>query len=461
MTVATRHAGDEVATSDALRYTALLARPTSGPPRPDGSAVGGALLRTGVADGGLGATRRPRGGRTGHGRRSTNGEPLRVLHVITRMIVGGAQENTILSCALVDRARFRSEILTGPQTGPEGSLHGEARMRGVTLHVEPALVREMHPLKDMLALVRLVRFLRRGRYDVVHTHSSKAGILGRLAARLAGVPVVVHTVHGWAFTPERPWAVFRFYVWLERLCARWCGTLIVVAKSDREEGLALGIGRQEQYMLIRSGIEIEAYRDVTVTAAEARQAISVPLNAFVVGSVGRLSPQKAPLDLVAAFADLAQERADAHLVMVGDGPLLGEVEAAVARAGLGHRVHLLGLRRDVPVLLRAFDVLALSSRWEGLPRVFPQAMAAGLPVVAVRVDGAVDAIVQGESGWLVDVGDRAGLAARLLELALDPERARRMGDAGRARVEEFSAARMVRQLEGLYERLAREAGIPT
>jgi glycosyltransferase involved in cell wall biosynthesis len=388
-----------------------------------------------------------------------SGRPLRVLHVITRMIVGGAQENCMLSCALVDRARFPSEILTGPQTGPEGSLHDETRLRGVTLHLEPALVRELDPVKDALALMRLVRYLRRGRYDVVHTHSSKAGILARLAARLAGVPVVVHTVHGWSFTPEQPWMVFWFYVCLERLCARWCRALIVVANADREEGLALGIGRQEQYALIRSGIEIETFRDVTVTVAEARQAIDVPAEGFVVGSVGRLSRQKAPLDLLAAFVDLARERADAHLVMVGDGPLRGEVEAAVTRAGLRDRVHLLGIRRDVPVLLRAFDVLALASRWEGLPRVFPQAMAAGLPVVASRVDGAADAIVPGETGWLVDVGDPAGLAGRLLELARDPDSARRMGAAGRERVEEFSALRMVRLLEELYERLAREAGI--
>jgi glycosyltransferase involved in cell wall biosynthesis len=385
--------------------------------------------------------------------------PLKVLQVITRMIVGGAQETAMLACALLDRERFRCELLTGPQTGPEGELHSETRARGVTLHVEPSLVRELNPVKDLLALLRLVLFLRRGRYDIVHTNSSKAGILGRIAARIAGVPVVVHTVHGWAFTPEQPRPVFLLYAWLERLCARWCGALVVVAQPDAEEGLALGIGRPEQYALIRSGIEIEVYRDVTVSRAAARRRVGVPEGAFVVGAVGRLSPQKAPLDLVAAFEVLARVRADAHLVLVGDGPLRDEVEVRVAGAGLAERVHLLGLRRDVPELLRAFDVLALASRWEGLPRVFPQAMAAGLPIVATRVDGAAEAVVEGETGLLVAVGDPAGLAARLVELAQDPARACSMGAAGRARVEEFSAERMVRQLEGLYDRLAREVGI--
>lgn len=381
----------------------------------------------------------------------------RVLHVITRMIVGGAQENAMLSCALVDAAIFPSEVLTGPQTGSEGSLHEETRRRGVTLHVEPMLVREVNPLKDAIALLRLVARLRRGRYDVVHTHSSKAGILGRVAARLAGVPMVVHTVHGWAFRPGQPRLAFRTYVLLERLCARWCQALVVVAEADRTEGLTLGIGRPEQYVLIRSGIEIEAFRDVGVSRAEARRRIGVPEAAFVAGSVGRLSRQKAPLDLLSAFAGVARERDDAHLVMVGDGPLRHELEAAVDRAGLRGRVHLLGLRRDVPELLRAFDVLVLASRWEGLPRVFPQAMAAGLPIVATRVDGAADAIVPGENGWLVDVGDASGMARHLLDLAADPERSREMGAAGRRRVEEFSATRMVRRLEDLYRGVDRTA----
>jgi glycosyltransferase involved in cell wall biosynthesis len=379
-----------------------------------------------------------------------------VLHVITRMIVGGAQENTMLSCALVDRDRFPSELLTGPQTGPEGQLHEETRARGVTLHVEPALVRQVHPILDAVALVRLTRFVRRGGYDVVHTHSSKAGILGRIAARLVGVPIVVHTVHGWGFTPEQPMLVYRFYAWLERLCARWCQALVVVAWPDRDEGLALGIGRASQYRLIRSGIEIEAYRDVGLSREQARARLGLPLEAFIVGSVGRLSPQKAPLDLVGAFAEVARQREDAHLVLVGDGPLRGEVEREAARAGLARRLHLMGLRRDVPELLRALDVLALTSRWEGLPRVIPQAMAAGLPIVATRVDGSPEAIADGETGFLVDVGDRAGMAACLLEVARDPARGRRMGEIGRTRVEEFSALRMARELEDLYDGLHRQ-----
>ena len=359
----------------------------------------------------------------------------------------------MLSCALIDRGRFPSDLLCGPQTGSEGELHTETRARGVPLLIEPSLVREVDPPRDLLALWRLYRFMRAGKYDVVHMHSSKAGILGRVAARLAGVRAVVHTAHGWPFTRQQSGLGRQLDIALEKMCAPLCDTIVVVAEPDRVDGLRLGVGRPEQYRLIRSGIEIEGYRDVALSRAEARRRIGVPDDAFVIGTVGRLSPQKAPLDLLTAFVPVAAERPETHLVFVGDGPLRGDVEARAAAAGLTRRVHLLGLRRDVADLQRAFDVFALASRWEGLPRVFPQAMAAGLPIVATRVAGAPDAVVPDETGWLVEVGDTEGLANRLRTLAEDPALARRMGQAGLARVEEFSARRMVDQLAGLYQEL--------
>jgi glycosyltransferase involved in cell wall biosynthesis len=386
--------------------------------------------------------------------------PLRVLHVITRMMVGGAQENTMLSCALIDPTRYPSTLITGPETGLEGSLHEEAAARGVQVIVEPNLVRRVSPWHDWVAMLRLRRTIRAGHYDVVHTHSSKAGILGRIAARLAGVPVIVHTAHGWGFNDHQPWYVFWLYVVLERLCAPLTGAIVVVGAPNREKGLALGIGRPEQYRLIRSGIEVQAFRDVRTSRDEARRRIGLPRDAFVIGSVGRLEGQKAPLDLLAAFVPVATEHPEAHLVYVGEGSWRGELEAAIARAGLGGRVHLVGLRRDVPELLRAFDVFALASRWEGLPRVFPQAMAAGLPIVATRVDGAPDAITPGENGWLVDVGDMAAMARYLRALADDPALARRMGAAGRARVDEFAVERMVEELAELYTTLSAKGGAP-
>jgi len=379
------------------------------------------------------------------------GRPIRVLHVITRMNVGGAQENTMLSCALVDRGRFPSTLLTGPETGGQGSLLDECRERGVTVAIEPDLVRAPHPIRDLRAIGRLARLMREGHFDVVHTHTSKAGIVGRWAARRARVPVVIHTAHGWAFTRRDAPLVRSTWVALEKHFARGCDAIVVVGREDQDLALSLGVGGPAQYRLIRSGVELETYRDCPLTKLEARAALGLKPGSFVVGSVGRLSRQKAPLDLLAAFAELQRQHPESELVLVGEGPLRESVERAVGEAGLGARVRLLGLRRDIAGVLRALDVFALASLWEGLPRVVPQAMAAGLPVVATRVGGIGDAVRDGETGWLVPPGDPHGLAARLLELARSPERASAFGRRASERVEEFSARRMADALAALYE----------
>lgn len=383
------------------------------------------------------------------------GRRLRVLNIITRMILGGAQETALLQAALLDRERFACEILTGPETGSEGSLHEAVLARGIPLHVEPALVRAVRPWDDARALGRIETRLRAGSWDVVHTHTSKAGVLGRIAARRAGVPVVVHTAHGWAFHARGA----GFWLPIERWCARRCDAIVVVSRTDEASGLARAVGTPAQYHLIRSGIELEAFRSPGVTREQARARLGLTPEAFVVGMVGRLSEQKAPLDLIAAFARVAAAMPALTLVLVGDGPLREPVDRAVAATGLDARVLRLGLRTDVPQLLAAFDALALTSRWEGMPRVFPQAMAARLPILATAVDGAREAVVPDETGVLVPPGDVAAIAGALHALAGDPVRARRMGEAGARRADEFDAGRMARQLEALYLELwARRVG---
>jgi glycosyltransferase involved in cell wall biosynthesis len=379
--------------------------------------------------------------------------PIRVVNVITRWIVGGAQETVLDSCARFDPTRIESLVITGPQTGSEGELFGEARSLGVDVLVEPSLVRELHPVKDPVCVLRLAAHFRRLEPDIVHTHTSKAGIVGRVAARLAGVPRVVHTAHGWGFHPRQGWAGRVFYEGIERACAQLADAIVVVATPNRTQALALGIGRASQYHLIRSGIDIGPYAAAPAERERTRAALAIAPHEFVFGNVGRLSEQKSPLDLVAAFAHVAARHPEARLVMVGDGPLLGAVEKSIREAGIEERVHLAGMRRDVPAFLGAFDAFVLSSRWEGLPRTVPQAMAAGLPIVATETDGTPEAVRDGETGWLVTIGDRAALADRMDRLIADPARARAMGARGRALVGEFSVERMVEQLEALYEGL--------
>lgn len=378
---------------------------------------------------------------------------VRVLQVITRLIVGGAQELAMFTAALLDPARYEASMLSGPQTGPEGEIISEVRARGIPLTILPDLVREVHPVKDLLALAKLTRFIRRGRYHVVHTHSSKAGVLGRLAARWAGVPVVVHTVHGWGFHDGQHPAWRAFYIALEKLADRCCDRLIVVSRLNAEKGLAAGISRPEKYVIIHASVDVDRYAHPQIEPAAMRATLGIPADAPVVGTVGRLSPQKAPLDWMQAAAVVAQEIPTARFVYVGDGPLRPQVEALVAELGLTDRVFLTGLRRDVPDLLGILDVFALSSRWEGLPLVIPQAMAAGVPVVCTRVDGTEEAIADGVTGLLVPPARPAALGEAIVSLLRDPARRQSLAAAGRRRAEDFGLQKMVADVAALYQEL--------
>lgn len=391
-------------------------------------------------------------------------DQIRVIHPITRMIIGGAQENTMLTAALLDKVAHELgpwdvDVYCGPQTGPEGSLIDATRELGVPLHIEPTMVREVNPVKDLLCLWRLTRYLRRERAQIVHTHSSKAGIIGRWAARLAGVPVIVHTVHGWGHHDRQHPLVRSFYIWLEKRTLPLTDRLIVVSQRDIEKGLRDGIGTAETYAVIRSGIELERFGHPQVPRAEMRARLGIPEDAPVIGTVTRLSAQKAPLDFVRAVGQVAREHPDAYFVMVGDGPLRADVEALAAELGIADRLVLTGLRRDVPELLGSFDIFVLSSLWEGLPRVLPQAMATALPVVATAIDGNAEIVRDRVNGLLTPPGDPPALADALLRLLADPALARQMGEAGRAGVDEFGAVRMVEQIAQLYRHLLREKGL--
>ena len=380
----------------------------------------------------------------------------KILHPITRLIIGGAQENTILTAELLPADRWDVDVICGPQTGPEGSLIDVARAQGVSLIIEPSLVREINPLKDPLALFRLTRLIRRGDYAIVHTHSSKAGILGRWAAKLAGTPVIVHTVHGWGHHDRQHPVVRRIYIWLEKLTLPITDKLIVVSPLNIEKGLADGIGRPEDYVVIRSGIELDRFGHPQRPRNQTRTDWGIPVNAPVVGTVTRLSAQKAPLDFVTAATLVLEQHPDAYFMMVGDGPLRGDVEALAQELGIADRLVLTGLRRDIPELMAAFDLFTLSSLWEGLPRVLPQAMATGLPIVATAVDGSSEMIEQGVNGLLTPPGEPDRLADAISSLLGDRERMSQMGALNRERVEAFSATRMVDQIAALYVELLKK-----
>jgi glycosyltransferase involved in cell wall biosynthesis len=364
---------------------------------------------------------------------------VRVLHVLTHLGPGGATDNTLLTVAGLDRSRYQVDLAAGP-----GALEDRARAAADRLVVVPGLCRALGRPADLRAAAALLRLA--GGYDVVHTHTAKAGVLGRLAARARRVPVVVHTLHAFPVNDRMPAAERRLLLAVERLAARCADRVIAVCQANGREALALGIARPEQLRVVVSGVPVEAV--LRGDAPRARATLGIPPAAPVFGTVTRFMQQKAPLDFVAAAKRVLAGDPSAHALVVGDGPLRPEVEAAV---GPERRIHLLGYRDDVPDLLAAMDVVAFSSLWEGLGRALTEAVLAGRPVVATAVNGVPDLVVDGVTGHLVPPARPDLLAGAVLAVLGRPDRGASLGAAGAARVAgRFDVGSMLAGVDQVY-----------
>lgn len=378
---------------------------------------------------------------------------MHICHVITRLIVGGAQENTLLTCEGLAAAGHRVTLVSGPTGGPEGSLVERAR-RGDYAFIEvPSLVRPVRPLTDWRARRALAALFRRLSPDIVHTHSSKAGILGRLAAYDAGVPHVVHTIHGMSFNRTQPAAVRAAFAWLERRVARQTDLIVTVADAMIEQAVAADIAPREKMRTVYSGMEVERFDPARYDRETTRRRLGLAPDAVVVGTVARLFRKKGYEQLIPIMHAAAERDPRLRFVWIGDGAQRAVYERQLAGLGLAHRTTLTGLVRpnEIPELLGACDVLAHASQWEGLPRAVVQALLMGVPTVAFAIDGVPEVIVDGQTGFAVPLNDTAGFVERLLALAGDADLRRQLGTAGRARcLEQFDWRRMVARLEELY-----------
>lgn len=378
---------------------------------------------------------------------------MRIIHVITRSILGGAQENTLYTVEGQQRAGHEVTLITGPAVGPEGELVERAMRSGARIVVEPNLVRAVNPWRDTRAYFRLKRMFRESRPDVVHTHSSKAGVLGRYAAHRSGVPFVVHTIHGLPFFPYQSRLVNRFFVAIERRCARISDRIISVADSMTAQALAAGVGRPEQFRTVYSGIEVETFlRDYD--RASVRKRFGLSEDDLVVGKVARLSDLKGHEFLFRAFERVARDEPRAKILLIGDGWRRAEYERRVRAMGLSGRVVFAGLipPSEVPAAIHAMDVLVHTSLHEGLARVLPQALISGVPVISWDIDGAREVVENDVTGVLLPPKDVDGLAAAILRLLADPALRERMGRAGRERLAPlFDHRRMARLITETYE----------
>jgi len=392
--------------------------------------------------------------------------PIRVIHIITRMILGGAQENTLLTCrGLHESGRYEVSLVTGPAIGPEGELLSQAERSGFEVVVVPQMRREIHPLRDLASLRALRRIIAERRPQIVHTHSSKAGILGRYAAHREGVPIIVHTIHGLPFHPYERWWLNRLYVWLERRAAGWSSQLVSVADAMTEQAVAAGVAEREKFVTIYSGMEVEAFLGSGARREEMRQRFGFGPGDFVFGKVARLFELKGHEYVLRAAQRLCGRHPELRLLFVGDGVLRGELERLADDLGLAEKVVFAGLvpASMVPACLAAMDALVHASLREGLARVLPQALLAGKPAVSFNVDGAREVVVDGQTGYLVaprSVGELAEAMGKVIERRKEAER---MAARGRELCRErFEWRAMVERLDRLYRRLldrARAVGI--
>lgn len=382
---------------------------------------------------------------------------MRVLHIITRMIIGGAQENTLFNCLDLIRQHGDEVLLvTGPEQGPEGKLLQAGRAGGLAIETLPPLRRNIQPVLDGRAYRGLQQLIRRVQPDVVHTHSAKAGLLGRAAAWSSKVPVVVHTVHGAPFHPYQSALARRFFIECERWAAKRCHHMISVADAMTELMVSAGVAPRTKFTTIYSGMQVEPFQQAKQHRIAARHRLGIADDEIVFGKIARLFPLKGHEYLIDATQELVRLVPRCRVLLVGDGVLRAELTRRIAERGLTEHVIFTGLVQpeEVPFYLGAMDVLVHTSLREGLARTLPQALIAGIPVISYDIDGAREVVIPDETGILLPPKVVRELSDAMLALARNPELRSRLGQTGAQRfTEQFRHETMTQRIRDLYLRL--------
>lgn len=385
----------------------------------------------------------------------------KVVHIITRLDRGGSARNTMLTVLGHDREHFQPVVITG-EAGSWDAQGGRAatlenlrllEKEAIRYHTVSSLVRHIKPLADLHALWQLVRLLREERPDIVHTHTSKAGVLGRLAAWITGVPVIIHTPHGHVFyghfSALPSWA----FLQMERALAWITDGLIGLTSAEIREHLERGVGQADQFAVVPSGIDLDRFRKARANGKIVPDWFGCPSAAYVVGSVGWLTSVKGHRFLVDTLTILKNEHHNLHLVIIGTGDESGALLRRAEQAGISHAVHLLGHREDIDTCLAGFDSFVLPSLNEGMGRGLIEAMAAGLPVIASRVGGIPALIDDGKNGLLVPAGDSAALADAIRKVAHDAAWAVELGAQAMRTIDaSYGVTAMVQSIEATYRK---------
>ena len=385
--------------------------------------------------------------------------PIRIARVIARLNIGGPAQQAILLTAGLDPSRFHSTLITGVVGRAEGDFSPAAHARGVRPIIIPELGSAIHPSHDLLALAKLVRLFRQLRPDLVHTHTAKAGALGRVAARLAGVPASIHTFHGHVLEGYFSPGVTQLFTRIERGLARITDRIVTLSPRLRRALLEMRIGRPEQVEVVPLGLDLNRFVHMSKGGNRLRLALQIPPDTPLLGIIGRLVPIKDHPTLFRALRLLPDGTRAPHLLVVGDGGQREELQRLVHLLGLASRIHFLGWRNDLEAILGEVDVVICCSRNEGTPVALIEAMAAAVPVLSTDVGGAGDLVAHGETGWLVPAADPGALAQGIQRLLADHDLRRRLADTAQPiALERHNTERLVERMGKIYTEVLAEKG---
>lgn len=385
---------------------------------------------------------------------------IRVLHVITRLVAGGADENTLATVEGLDKSRYEVDLIVGGQS----DFDFAAQIRSCRLITLPELVRDPALLQDIKAFIKLCRIIRKGRYHIVHTHTAKAGMLGRLAGFACNTPLVIHTLHGSTFHDSLHPIRSRIYRLMERMAARATSQFVTVGDDLREIYLDARIGQADRYVTIRSGFDLDRFRlspaEVGQRGKMMRASLNLTADQPVIGTAGRLETRKGHIYFLQAAQQVLQQFPQAIFLIAGDGPSRRELLNQAQSLGIDKSVYFLGHRYDIEDVMAAMDVFLLTSLWEGLPRVLVQAAALGKPIVSFDIEGVREVVVDGENGYVLPLRDVDGLTHCLARLIGRRQEAEKMGECGRRMVTaEWDVTNMVQRISDLYRHLLMRKGI--
>jgi len=382
---------------------------------------------------------------------------IKILHIITRLDSGGSSTNTIETVARLDKTKYDVTLISGRTFDPKGDILQNLQVKKIRYVFINNLIRPIHPWHDLIAFLKLIRVINKGKYDIVHTHTSKAGILGRWAARLAGVKHIVHTPHGHIFYGYFNPVVTRIFIIIERWTAAITQKIITLTKRGKEEHIQFKIAPPEKFIPIYSGIDIEELKRKSDDGLDIKKSWGFPLDAVVFGVVARLDPVKGIQYLVEAMVKVIKAFPNSRLLIVGDGTERQAIEDKICGLDLQNHIILTGHREDVAELLQAMDIFVLPSLNEGMGRVILEAMVYAKPVIATRTGGIPELVQDGVNGFLVTPAQSDELADAMIKCAVNPTLARQLGEHGKARVKDmFSLDIMVKKIEQLYNELQDE-----